>query len=194
MHLKNFAVFILTAVFAGAIVWAADDGTIARVSQLSSTSYMEATISAAQTTNVGAGDHIKFDTKRVEGGSLITLDTSTSYVNTQNTASIGRFTLTGGHTYRVIFNAVYTTYAGDGSKVNVGFWNSDGAAIVGQATSVQPQTNSNTVAASDTVILYVTPSSNTRYEIRFLAVANFTGIGVLDTYNFYPTILIENIN
>lgn len=158
-------------------------------------SYIEATISAAQSTNIGAGDHIKFDTARVLGGGLITLDTTTPYVNTQNTASVGRFALTGRHTYRILFRPTYAAFsAGAGSKVNLAVWDSDSAAVIGQTATFQPKTDTGNTGQDGTLSAYFAPSTSTRIEIRFVAVVTFTSIGVVDTQNYFPTILIESID
>lgn len=42
---------------------------------------------------MSVGDHIKFDTVGVLGGTNISLDNTSPYSNANNTASIGRITL-----------------------------------------------------------------------------------------------------
>lgn len=181
--------------FLVALALMADDGTVARSNAVAfpGTSYMEATLSDAQGTNIGAGDHVKFDVKRVEGGTLITLDTSTSYVNTQNTASIGRFTLTGGHTYRIIFSPRYAGYSG-GGFINWGLWNSDDAEIIGQTSSNPAATYASNSGGDGTLTAYYTPATNKRIEVRLIGVGSLSAVGLVSTYNYFPTILIENIN
>jgi hypothetical protein len=49
-----------------------------------------------QTSNVSAGDHVKFSSVYFSCGSLITLNTSSSYTTTTGAASIGRLTLNPG--------------------------------------------------------------------------------------------------
>ena len=63
--------------------------------------YIFVQLAGAQTTNISAGDHVKFDTVVTSSGSSATLDTSTTYTTTQGAASIGRFTLKAGKTYRL---------------------------------------------------------------------------------------------
>lgn len=62
--------------------------------------YTVGTLTAQQTTNIGNGDHIKFNSVGItDGSNLILLDTTSAYSNFTNTASVGRITLTAGATY-----------------------------------------------------------------------------------------------
>ena len=79
----------------------------------SSFSYMTGYNSNTYSSNLGVGDHIKFNAVYTFGGSDITLDGSTAYTTTLNVASIGRITLKAGKTYSLwgcINNAVSASY------------------------------------------------------------------------------------
>src|SRR6266581_6482955 len=74
--------------------------------------FIFARLATTQSTNVGAADHLKFDTVDFSrpsvtqvtgalGGAAISLDTSTAYVNTSGAAAIGRFSVRGGKLYKL---------------------------------------------------------------------------------------------
>src|SRR4029077_4850457 len=77
---------------------------------------------ALQNANIGAADHLKFDTVDFSrptvaqltgalGGAAVSLDTSTTYVNTVGAASIGRFTVRGGKTYKLECSPGYVLFS-----------------------------------------------------------------------------------
>lgn len=85
--------------------------------------FVFARLAAIQTTNIGAADHVKFDTVDFSrptttqntgalGGTSITLDTSTVYNATVGAASIGRFSVRGGKFYKLKFDPRYVLSSG----------------------------------------------------------------------------------
>jgi len=79
--------------------------------------------SATQSTNVGAADHLKFDTVDFSrpsvaqltgalGGAAVLLDTTTTYSNTIGAASVGRFSLRGGKLYKLECSPGYLLFSG----------------------------------------------------------------------------------
>lgn len=79
--------------------------------------------SVLQNANIGAADHLKFDTVDFSrpsvaqvtgalGGSAISLDTTTAYVNTVGAPAIGRFTVRGGKLYKLECSPGYVLWSG----------------------------------------------------------------------------------
>lgn len=157
-------------------------------------SYVEASISAAQTTNIGVGDHIKFDVARVSAGSLITLDTTTTYVNTQNTASVGRFTLVGGRVYEIALRPTWAGWSGAaGSTCNLGIYDNDSNALIGQTSYLPPSTETSNNTGDGTLSAFYAPTATVRIEFRLVSATALTAIGTVATYNYFPTVLIKNL-
>jgi hypothetical protein len=77
-----------------------------------SKSYLMATLFVPQSTNLGSNDHVKFNTITSSYGDKIILDTTTSYTNAINVASIGRFRLKGGSRYKVNFQLLRMDFTG----------------------------------------------------------------------------------
>jgi hypothetical protein len=119
--------------------------------------WLSATLSARQSTNLGKRDHIKFDTVLDSSGSLVTLDTSTAYTNGDGVASIGRLTLTSGHSYRLQY-LVHAVSQVDFSIM--GFANADTGAPIGPAGVI------NNAQYHPPIEAIFTPASNTRVEVR----------------------------
>lgn len=158
-------------------------------------SFLEATQTAVRSSNLAASDHVPFDSVRVSGGSLITLDTTTTYTTTQNVASLGRVTLTGGHTYRIVFSVSFCDFSGSGGYVNLALWNSTANAIIGQAAHALPASGANNFGGNGTLLAYFTPGSDTRIEVKITAVNALAALGVVSTgANHFPTMLIESLN
>lgn len=69
--------------------------------QVAVKSRVHAYLSANQSSNISDGDHVKFDTVFSSVGTQIALNNSTAYTTTVGAASIGRFLLKSGFTYRL---------------------------------------------------------------------------------------------
>lgn len=134
----------------------------------SSGGYIFATLSAAQSTNISQGDHLKFDTVIADGGTNVTLDTTTTYANGNNVASKGRFTLKANHTYYMKFIIPYTTYSGNGGSIYIAWTNADNGAWINPVGVAIPfdVAGDPYFNADQTVI--VAPSVDTRYEARLI--------------------------
>jgi collagen type VII alpha len=165
---------------AGIFVW---NGTAWNAVQANgsnvTTSYLKATLGTSQTTNLTAGtDHIKFDTVQTNFGSDITLDTATAYTSAQNVASLGRFTLKAGKTYRL--TASLGTALGTNGYMAAGWYNSDtNVAINGTAgrqfiNSAQASLgNTFSASAADGII---TPAVDTRVEFKITNLVSITSV------------------
>lgn len=141
---------------------------------LATYSGMKAVLSATQSTNIGGGDHIKWNSVVSQVGNDIWLDTTSPYTSGAG-ASIGRFTLAAGKTYRVEMR-VPVQLSAQGAlyyrlyNVTAGAWASSAGAYsisgVGE----------NTVSDTGGLIDIVTPTTNTVYETRIFSATNLTNI------------------
>ena len=130
-------------------------------------------------TNVGVGDHIKFDGTVFTKGNNISLDTSSAYSNSNNTASIGRITLAAGKTYKLtgsINNVVSANYNA------MRWYNSDTGAALGVQSGMSSPVSTTDRVPSAGFIAYITTSVATRVELRItwnaLSSVNGTGDGI----------------
>jgi len=124
-------------------------------------------------TNIGVGDHIQFSIVQFSGLG-ITLDTTTSYVNTTNTASIGRFTLQGGHTYFLDAMVSIAAFSSSAGYITINWYNSDAGTSIN--TTTIPSTAGTTGVLYGCSAVGFAPSSNTRVEVRLTAVNLLTSI------------------
>jgi hypothetical protein len=140
-----------------------------------SVDYVSANLSALYSTNVAVGDHIKFNTIQAAGG--VALDTSTAYTTTANVASIGRFTLIAGKTYKLDSTVTMQASAG-GGRIAYAWYNADTGVQIGVEGShfdgQTVDTNSNEGPAQ----AIFTPSVSTRVEVRITGVASLSSIYV----------------
>ena len=132
-------------------------------SLVSSRSVLHGYNSATYSTNVAVGDHLKFDTVKFSNGTGITLDTSTSYNTSTNTASLGRITLAAGKIYKLtgsINNVVSASY-------NATQWyNSDTGVALGLISGASSPISTTDRSPSAGTIAYISVSSITRVELR----------------------------
>jgi hypothetical protein len=156
-------------------------------------SFLRAKLNTDQTTDTSGGvDHIKFATVTNSNGGDVVLDTTSAYSSTANTASIGRFTLKAGKTYRLVsdvqgvnattnrfsyewFNADTNTTLGGGRGYTVGSSDSNSAATRGSTAEA----------------IY-TPSVDTRVEVKItgnvLSTISSDSSGQMSTYAFIEVI------
>ena len=116
-------------------------------------------------TNVGVGDHIKFDGNVFVRGSNITLDTSSSYSTSTNVASVGRITLAAGKTYRLtgsINNIVSANYNA------MRWYNSDTNTALGVVSGMSSPISSTDRVPSAGFVAFITTSVSTRVELRII--------------------------
>lgn len=147
---------------------------------------------AGQTsTNIAANDHIKFDTVENNLGSDISLDTTTAYVNTANTASIGRFTLTAGRVYKMIGSIVFFSGSVFDVLVDYAWFNSDTTTQLGRRARTMGNQRAVNEGVDGVAMAVLSPTVNTRVELRITSSSAAT-IGNDPTF-LQPWALIESI-
>ena len=128
--------------------------------------YLQATLTADQSTNLNAGDHVKFDSVARSSGSSITLDTSTAYTSTANVDSIGRFTLQGGKTYRLTAITNVVIFDDATGNVDISWYDADSGTSLSDLGSLRSYTSTFNEGKSPVVQTIYTPSVDTRIEVR----------------------------
>lgn len=124
-------------------------------------------MSALQNANIGNGDHLKFDTVDFArpsvaltpgSASAVTLDTSTTYVNTLGAASLGRFSVKGGKLYKLNCSIKYVLFSGATGVLTLQWFDVTvlGASVaLGSPSIIVPATQtSNDTAVGDLETMY----------------------------------------
>lgn len=156
----------------------------ARRDHVHPTDYALAKLSAAQTTNLGSGDHVKWDGSDAISG--ITLDTATAYTASAG-ASIGRFTLEAGKTYR-LRAGLRGAFSGNTGTL-VYRWAKDDGTGVGRFGVNFAMTVTSHEGTQGEAVAIVTPSGSERYEVRFTAAP----VALSSIDDVYSYALVETI-
>ena len=154
-----------------------------------SKSFLGASMQTSQTSNITINDHIKFDTLSGSYGGDITFDSLTAYTNTNNVASIGRFTLKASKTYRLVGKVEYTTFSASTGVLEYAWYNADTGTKVGNISNLASLSSTGNDIRSGYSEAIVSPIVNTRYELRITGATNVTAIGFTNTTT--PTAYIE---
>jgi hypothetical protein len=119
-----------------------------------------------QSATMATGDHLILTNAVIfQQGSRITLDVATSYSSSPGVASRGRFTLTGGHLYRLTANPVYVA----GGTLIYQWYDSTNQAWLGiPGDSAINMTNA---------VALVKPTGNILVEVQFRTASGVTQIG-----------------
>jgi hypothetical protein len=129
-----------------------------------------------QTTNIGAGDHVKFNTVARAGGTGISVDTSTAYTTTLNVDSVGRITLAANATYEIRAQVPKVTFSALGS-IRLAIINADTGSVISRSGLGIDPTSITTEAGDLSLVAVLSVSVATRIELRIVAVTNLTQIG-----------------
>jgi len=108
---------------------------------------------AAQTTDLGPNQHLKFDSLYFQVGGNISLDASSAYTTVFGQPSIGRITLAPNHTYKMTFNPNRLGGSGD-----ITFCWSKADTISGSQLGLQTNVQT-TGSCGDVIAFYQTGSS-----------------------------------
>jgi len=123
---------------------------------------------ATYTTNLSAGDHIKFDGVAFVRGSNISLDTTSTYTTSTGVASVGRITLAAGKTYKLVGSLNNATTTGSGDYCPSRWFNADSGDVLGLISAGAPPNSTTNRVPGAGVIAYITTSIATRVELRIL--------------------------
>src|SRR6266404_3532138 len=163
--------------------------------------------SALQNANIGAADHLKFDTVDFSrpsvaqltgalGGAAMSLDTSTAYVNTNGTASIGRISLRGGKMYKLECSPGYVLFSGATGLLSLQWFDMTSLTTpvaLGQPTSIYAQTDAAHDGANGDLLAFYNAGGGQNdvflLEVQITVATAVTSIG--NTAKGLPTILVE---
>src|SRR3990172_3690313 len=129
--------------------------------------YLFARLQAGQSSNMSNNDHLKFDTVVAFRGGDITLDTTTAFSAAQGAASIGRFTLKAGKTYKLRGQVPYILCTGATGLVEVSFFDATlNAELPGnRAVALVATTATNDIGGGIAEAIF-TPTQDTLVELR----------------------------
>jgi hypothetical protein len=162
--------------------------------------FIQARLHAAQSSNIGAGDHVKFDSIDYQrGGGLnttvtgaasggaVSLDTSTAYVTTLNVTTIGRFGLRGGKVYRLTVNPGHVTFSGATGALQYEWYDTTGNAVIGVATAqVLALTDATNEGQGGSLSVFFAPGGGQQdisyVELRIVAATALTSLDA-DTWH-----------
>lgn len=130
-----------------------------------------------QNANIGANDHLKFDTVDVQRGVAVSLDTSTAYSNAQGAASIGRFTLKGGRTYLLSASLPYILGSGATGSVKFQWWDATNNAAIGSPQTANVATDATNEGSGGDAFAIFQPGQDTLVELRLVTVTALTSVG-----------------
>jgi len=157
--------------------------------------------------NIGVGDHIQFTsvlfqrplivspTTGAAGGAAITLDTTTSYVNTSGVASLGRFNVRGGKMYKLEMSPGYVLFSGATGSLGLQWFDvtTGSAASVGAPLLVNALTDASHENATGDLWTFYNPGGGQNdvflLEVQIISVTALTSIG--NTSKGLPTALVE---
>jgi len=140
---------------------------------------------------IATGQHVKFDSALYTKGTSISLDVSTPYNNSANTASIGRITLAAGKTYKLIATVSRAYLTTPSGYFVLKWYNSDASTFIGVANtwwgSVYTETSGGAVMAM------ITTTVATRVELHISTSASFTFIYGTGVSGGGATFIIEEL-
>lgn len=141
--------------------------------------YLRAEMIAVQdntpATDVDSGSHLKYDSVQASAGGSVSLDTTSGY-SEGGGASVGRFTLAAGKTYKLTANVPYATFSAVG-HVEYAWYNVTAGAQVGNQAGLQSSTNTSHDELMDTAEGVITPAVTTIVEVRFGVASAVLAIG-----------------
>lgn len=158
---------------------------------LTNTSIMHGYLFNTQSTNIAVGDHVKFDNSAFTRGTAITLDTSSTYSNAANIASIGRVTLAAGKTYKLTAVACTASFSSTSAYLGLKWYNNTASTFLGTVNTWWG--SSFTYTSGGTAAAYITTTVSTRVELRINAVSNLTQLYGTSDSNSAMWFIIEEV-
>lgn len=140
--------------------------------------YVFAKLDTLQNANISANDHVKWDTVLASRGSAISLDTTTAFSAATGAASIGRFTLKAGLTYKLTAAIPYILGSGATGLLDVQWFDATlNAALPGTICSLLVATTATNDIGGGVAVAIFTPGQDTLVELRLITVTALTQIG-----------------
>lgn len=145
--------------------------------------FVQANLGVTQVTDIGVGDHVKWDTITEQSSSQsgssahVVLDTTSPYNIGVGVPSVGRFSLQPGYRYILEGYLTVNLSAGPGASAQGQWFNASTGVAIG-AIAVGFNQNAATTSDSFVVQAEITPTGigPSLFEVRFVAAAGFTGL------------------
>lgn len=171
--------------------------------------FVFARVAVSQAANLGVGDHLKFDTvdfsrpplaasspSGAAGGTAVSLDTTTAYVNTIGAAAVGRFTVRGGKLYKLECSPGYALFSGATGVVTLNWFDVTvlGAPVaIGQPMNLYTLTDAGHENSNGDLWSMFNPGGGQNdlflIEVQITAVTALTSIGAAG--KGFPTVMVE---
>lgn len=132
---------------------------------LAKKSYVYCYLNTAQTSQISSGDHVKWDTIGTQLGPDVTLDIASSYSSSANTASIGRFTLKAGKSYKLL--ASMRVHASSTTSIAMEWYDATSSAIIGRSIGLGTVQEPYDYNSPSVITAVFTPSVDSFVELRF---------------------------
>ena len=152
---------------------------ISNIGQVVMAEYVEVKLNATTSTNLTVADHIKYDILLRQIGTSITPDISTTYTNTSNVNSLGRFLLQPNKVYELEGDCGDITGAAS-SYINYRWFNADTGTEIATGTggaSIVGANLTSTNASRSMAITTFAPTVATRVELRIQTISGITNYG-----------------
>lgn len=154
--------------------------------------YMVAKMATQQTTNVGAGDHLKLDTVVFSSGNSIRLDNTSGYATTLGVTALGRLLLRGGRNYYL--RAVLPYFLGSGATglVDLQFYDvTNNVALAGTLLTATVSTDASNDTGGGDASAWVAPGNDIIVELRIITATAVTQFGT--TAGRHPLVWVETL-
>jgi len=140
--------------------------------------FVFAKLDTLQNANISANDHVKWDTVLASRGSAISLDTTTAFSAATGAASIGRFTLKAGLTYKLSAAIPYLLGSGATGLLDAQWFDATlNAALPGTICSLLVATTATNDIGGGMAVAIFTPTQDTLVELRLITTTALTQIG-----------------
>ena len=157
--------------------------------QAPNSAYVQA-YTSNQSTNLGAGDHITFDSSLFTQGTDISLDTTSPYTTTLGQPSIGRITLAPGHSYKLVATLVQVSGSGN---ILYQWANASTGGNIGRGARLQ-NVSGDFDAPAQCVAFITVSSSPVLIELQIAFNNGITSIGENAAAPLYPWFTAEEID
>ena len=153
--------------------------------------FVFAKLDALQNSNIGANDHVKWDLVVASRGGAVVLDTTTAYSNSTGAASIGRFTLKAGLTYKLMAALPYLLGSGATGLIDLQWFDATlAAALPGTMQSALVATTATNDIGGGLAVAVFSPAQDTLVELRIITATALTQLGTAarEAFAFVETI------
>uniref|UniRef100_A0A6C0JDU1 Uncharacterized protein n=1 Tax=viral metagenome TaxID=1070528 RepID=A0A6C0JDU1_9ZZZZ len=136
-------------------------------------------VSASYTSDLVAGDHLKFDSIAFSSGTNVVLDVATAYTSVANVASLGRVTVKTGPSYCLVGKLLQYQLATHAGSLVLQWFNADLNTSIGRALTISGlgQSGAVTYGYPELKVFY-TPVADTRVELRLVSASGLSRVDV----------------